>query len=406
MEYAIIEKLAGLAAAGLGPSFLAGTVRLFKEAFRFDYCGIYAWVEQKEEFVLDAWCGESVGCVRRYNGDEGAAALAREQGSVIELHGHGKHASTLPGGGTDKGGEGYSTILVYPLVDSVSFWGVLYLKSKRPRRLSPEARRAMATATKQLTVAIRCAEMRESMLAARKELSEMQAWLARSEKLLSLADMASTLAHEIRSPLISIGGFTERLKKKVAAGSPLMTYVSQIEKETHRLEKLINGMIGFLRETPVELVADDMNDIMAEALRCFDDDLSAHGIDLVKDLYGGPLRVLADRDQLKIAFDNLIANAIQSMETGGRLVVRTTRAGGSVTVCITDSGNGIDPEIINNIFNPFFTTKSSGTGLGLPITNSIVTRHHGVISVSNNTGAGVTFELNLPEAAPEDGPKA
>ena len=117
-----------------------------------------------------------------------------------------------------------------------------------------------------------------------------------------------------------------------------------------------------------------------------------------KSLSQEPLPIMADEEQLKIAFDNLIANAIESMDSGGTLSVSTARNGDWVTVEITDSGGGIEPELVSGIFDPFVTTKEHGTGLGLPITRKIIMRHRGSIDVANDYGRGTTFRVKLPSA--------
>ncbi|MFQ5736163.1 MAG: ATP-binding protein [Thermodesulfobacteriota bacterium] len=400
MDCDIIEKVAELTAATPGDGLPDGAVRLLADACSLDSCAIYLWDRGGQRFTLAAHAGEDANCVAGYRDDEGVPGLVMSRNGPVEIYTPTPPVdggAPLPGGGRDKGLAGFHGALAYPLADSVSLLGVLYIKTRKGR-FTPGVKRALGAAAKELTVGLRCAELRTSCAALRKEAAELKVRLASSEKLLMLADMASTLAHEIRSPLISISGFTGRLKKKIDPSSPVMVYVEQIEKETARLEKLMNGMVRFLKDTPAEFVVDDLNAIMEEALGYFNEDFFSHGISLIMDLHVGPLPLLADRDQLKIAFDNLIANAIQSMDAGGTLTVRTGREQGHVVATLTDSGGGIDPENIKNIFNPFFTTKSSGTGLGLPIANSIVTRHHGFISVKNNAGVGVTFALNFPEA--------
>jgi len=136
---------------------------------------------------------------------------------------------------------------------------------------------------------------------------------------------------------------------------------------------------------------------MDEAAARFEDEMKRLSIRLERDYRYGPLCVNAGRQELKIVFDNLIANALQCMnKDGGTLRLGTTLDEGWVVAEVSDSGGGIDPCHLASIFRPFFTTKKDGTGLGLPITSSIVSRLRGVIDVINKVGEGVTFRVKLP----------
>jgi len=402
MEYGIIEKVAELAVGNHGDELPEVAARLLTDAFSFDFCGVYVWHEETGFFTLRASCGDESNSVIRYSGDEGVPGLVRERMAPVVFSGHvprGAPRTRLP---FDRGLEGFEFTAAFPLIGGTALWGVLYFKSRSAAGIAHEQRRTLEVAVKTLMAGLICSDLRARLVAARRDALDIQARLAESEKLLALVDMASTLAHEIRSPLLSIGGFTARLRKKLREGDSALRYVMRIESETARLENLMNGMVRFLKETPVELAKADINEILEDALGFFAEDLLMHSISVHKRMDKGPLRVRADRVQIKIAFDNLIVNAIQSMDSGGTLSIRTERAGGKVVATFSDTGGGIAPRDMQNIFNPFFTTKSCGTGLGLPITKSIITRHNGSITVANKAGVGVSFSISLPEASGDE----
>ncbi len=404
MEYDIIEKVAEVAAGNHGDELPEVAARLLMDAFSFDFCGVYNWNDETGLFTLRASCGDESNCVHRYSGDEGVPGLVRERMAPVVFAGHAPPGAPRTGVPFDCGLDGFGSAAAYPLIGGASLWGVLYFKSRRAAGLDRQQRRMLEVAVKTLVAGLICSDLRGRFIAARRDVLDIQARLAESEKLLALVDMASTLAHEIRSPLISIGGFTARLRKKLRAGDTALRYVARIEAETARLENLMNGMVRFLKDTPVELALVDVNEVLEDALGFFAEDFVVNSINVHSRMHAGPLMVRADRVQLKIAFDNLVVNAIQSMDSGGTLFIRTERSDGFVVVTFSDTGGGIAPEDLQNIFNPFFTTKSCGTGLGLPITKSIITRHNGSIAVVNEAGVGVSFSLSLPEAM-EDGPE-
>jgi CheY-like chemotaxis protein len=229
-------------------------------------------------------------------------------------------------------------------------------------------------------------------------LKDTQTKLLQAEKLIVLGELSANLAHEIKNPLVSIGGFASRLKKKIEPDSPLLFYVDYILTEVARLEELMDGILGYTMDKGVIFSTEDVNSIVEEALSFFSEAFHNHKIEVIKGFTPEPLSVMSDRQQLKIAFDNLFANAIQSMEGGGILTVQTLRTEDWVVVDVTDNGGGIDPRLIGNIFNPFFTTKKYGTGLGLDITHKIISKHKGHIDVENHVGQGVTFSVKLPGA--------
>lgn len=396
MEYDIIEKVTELSLSGLRlDAKLARAARLLLDAVPFEQCVFYLLDPEKKVFEKKAFAGDEITLVESYGETQGLPGLVKKKRAAIEVYKK-DPASTVWEGVEDAGLKGYKSALVCPLKDKERFFGVIYLKSARKAEVSKMKMRSLGITALQASSFIKCADMAESHERIHRDLKEIEERLASSEKLMALGDMAATLAHEIRNPLISIGGFAGRLKKHLGPGSPGIPYVDQVLKEVGRLEKLMNGVTSFLKDSAVNLQPDDLNGIVEEVLQLFEDEFAAHGIKVEKLFSDGSMGVSADREQLKIAFDNLIVNAIQSMEHGGVLRLSTSLEGGMAAVSIADSGGGIEPRNLGYIFNPFFTTKTHGTGLGLPITNSIILRHKGTIEVENNPGVGVTFRVILP----------
>lgn len=391
MEYDIIRKVAQLASAEADfDSGLRRASGVILDASPFDQCAVYEWDEGERVFYLKAVAGPGARA-ESYGETDGMPGLVKKSMSPVSFSG------AEPGGRLDPGLAGFGCAYALPLVVMGSFYGVLYLKSKRTA-VKPgfEADAELAALLIALVIRSRRAEARyaEALV----KLGEAQDWIERTEKLMALVDMASSLAHEIKNPLISIGGYAAKLKRHIGAASDAMPYVEQMLHEVKRVEKLIDGIMRFFAESISETHNDDINEILVSAVRFFDEDFRANNIKLVMALHKDCLPVNADREQLTIAFDNLIANAIQSMKGGGTLTLKTGISDSTVFVRVTDSGGGIDPVHIGSIFNPFFTTKKDGTGLGLPIANSIIHRHSGVIEVENQEGVGVTFILKMPLA--------
>lgn len=394
MEYDIIEKVNELAVAdGRLEEKLEKAARLFAEKFHFDRCLFFLGGEGGALRLAASSSGLCTTGVLSYGKGEGLPAVALERGALVEAHKEPEGAAWE--GVADRGLEGVSTALVCPLGVKGGFSGVMYLKSRERTRLSLVDRQILKVAAVQAALMVRNAALIEEHSRVHSEILEMQERLVSSEKLLALGDMAATMAHEIRNPLLSIGGYAARLKRQLPPDSPGLVYIEKLSVEIGRIEKIMNGIIRFLKDNLAELKPDDLNGIVDEALGLFTDEFLARGITVQRRSSSAPLPVFADREQMKIAFDNIIANAIQSMERGGALTITTSRSGDFAVAEVSDTGGGIDPKHIGYIFNPFFTTKKHGTGLGLPIANSIITRHRGGIEVRNE-GRGASFAIRLP----------
>lgn len=370
---------------------------LLADSFAFDQCAIYLLNTEKSKLNLSVVVGNKQGCQQEYKAGEGLSGLAMKQGKPIIIT-HSRPNKELWRGVYDKGALGFTTIICAPVKDDI-FYGILYLKNREKKTIPPKKRRLLDVITLQLATAIKNYECIIHLTDANKKMQDMQARLVHAEKLLALGEMAATLAHEIRNPLMSIGGFAKRLHQQLGPDSSHMVYVQRIVKEVERLERLMDGIVHFSEKDGYELSQEDINSIMDEVIQFFEDEFKRNGIYVAKTLSPDMPMVEVDRQQVKLAFNNLLANAIQAMRGGGILILQTRQEGGWIVAEVSDTGGGIDPKIMGNIFNPFYTTKASGTGLGLAITHSIITNHKGIIEVNNNIGVGVTFTIKLPGAA-------
>jgi signal transduction histidine kinase len=234
---------------------------------------------------------------------------------------------------------------------------------------------------------------------AAEELSIARDQLLQTERLALIGEIAAGLAHEIRNPLVTIGGFARRLEKKLLPPDPNQRYAGIIAGEVHRLEEFLDEILLFGKDrqpikTPLQL-----NDIIRESVQLFSLNLSEAGITVRTILSDRLPTVNADASQLKQVFVNLFSNALDAMPEGGELAVESSFDHGPPTaaiVSVSDNGGGVEPEVLGNIFNPFYTTKSGGHGLGLALSQRIVTDHAGRLSVVNHPGRGLTFTISLP----------
>jgi signal transduction histidine kinase/putative methionine-R-sulfoxide reductase with GAF domain len=247
----------------------------------------------------------------------------------------------------------------------------------------------------------------EALRRSMEELKATQAQLIQTAKLAAVGELAAGVAHEINNPLTSILGFAELLLKTLPPDTPLRRDLEVIAKQATRARDIVRNLLGFAHQTAFRRRPCDINQVVQQTLDLMRQRLEMNGI-VVEEHYAphlGPLTL--DSGQMKQVFLNLITNAAQAMPDGGRLRVSTTWVGDEVVVAVSDSGDGIPPELWDRIFDPFFTTKpiGQGTGLGLSVSLGIVQGHGGRITVESQVGQGSTFSVRLPveHASPERG---
>jgi hypothetical protein len=249
----------------------------------------------------------------------------------------------------------------------------------------------------QAALAIENAIIHSNLETMHKDMRALHEQLVQSEKMAALGAMIAEITHEIRNPLVSIGGFTRRLAKKLQSSED-KKYIDIILSEVSRLEGIIHDNLSYIKEVPPQLSENDLNHMVEDILTLYEDELSQRHIRVEKDFSPALTRILLDPQQMKQAVINIIKNAMEAMETGGLLSIRTYALPevGEVAFEVSDTGPGISSKAMHNIFNPYYTTKPRGTGLGLPISNRIIKAHKGRIEMRNKTGGGAVFTIKLP----------
>jgi two-component system sensor histidine kinase PilS (NtrC family) len=238
------------------------------------------------------------------------------------------------------------------------------------------------------------------------ELRAMEEAVERSKRLADLGTVAAGLAHELRNPLASISGCVELLRGAQGLSPEDQRVMGIVLRETGRLDGLLTRFLEFTRPAPPQRVPTDVAVVLGETLDVFAADPVATGLRLDRAL--ATARVPCDPDQLRQLAWNLLANAAQAIrESGKGGVVRVScepAADGGATLGVADDGPGIPSAELARIFTPFFTTKPSGTGLGLAVVHRIVDAHGGSILVESPPGEGARFTVRLPPASPDATP--
>jgi two-component system, sporulation sensor kinase E len=222
-----------------------------------------------------------------------------------------------------------------------------------------------------------------------------------SERLNALTLLAAGVAHEIGNPLNSLNIHLQLIEREARKGNganrvELEESVEIARAEVNRLDSIITQFLRAIRPTHPQLRPENVNAIVEEAVRFFALEIKDRDIVVEQELRSDLPLLELDRDQMKQAFYNVIKNSFEAMKARGILRIRTDKDDSHVIVRFTDSGGGMSPENLGRVFEPYFTTKASGTGLGLLIVRRIVREHGGELSIESSEGKGLTLTIRLP----------
>jgi two-component system, NtrC family, sensor kinase len=285
-----------------------------------------------------------------------------------------------------------------PIISKQKLIGILNLGHKEDHEIyANEELELLSTLANQAAIAIENARLYEN-------LKQSQNTLRRADRLSSLGLLTAGLAHEIRNPLVAIRTFTQLLPERYDDAEFREGFQGLALKEVDRICGLINDLLSFARPSRPNVAEEDMNDVVDAIARILETEAKEKGVQITRDFGAGLPKVLIDREQLKQVFMNLILNAIQAMRDGGSILIATRLNSNNepeqsvrfVQVEIRDTGMGIPEENLEHIFDPFFTSKDEGSGLGLSISHQIVQEHGGYILVQSKVGEGTSFFINLP----------
>jgi two-component system, LuxR family, sensor kinase FixL len=228
------------------------------------------------------------------------------------------------------------------------------------------------------------------------EYKEMEDRVIQSERLAAVGNTVTHIAHEIKNPLLIIGGFARQLLKVQGLDDKSRQKLHIIAEEVGHLEEMVAEMRDFVRRPAAQKRSGRLEALLDDVQTLFQDAFAEHNIRMQRAADGPLPPVPFDYQQLRQVLINLFKNALEAMPRGGELTVATRVNGPYAEISVSDTGAGMLPEVLSNAFQPYFTTKEKGTGLGLAISQNIVREHGGAISVESTPGQGSTFTVQLP----------
>lgn len=234
---------------------------------------------------------------------------------------------------------------------------------------------------------------------ANQELKESRDRLLRTERLTAIGEVAASVAHEIRNPLAAIGGFARSVLSSLEDEDKNKSKLGIIVEETNRLDSILNAILEFSRPTAPRFAAVELNGLILQTVHFMDAEIDDTLIKVEFDLESQLPAVWADAGQIRQVFLNVLRNAVQEMPGGGVIRISSKIEGPNCRVLVSDTGSGIPEEMLARIFDAFYTTKPTGSGLGLSICSQIVRNHSGRMEASSAPGEGATFIITLPAAA-------
>jgi len=308
--------------------------------------------------------------------------------------------------------QGVGSVLLLPLVSKGEILGILWMGRAAGGRFEDDSVALAKTITNQVAVAIhnarlydalrRTSEELESRVEARtRELGEAHEELARKERLALLGQLAGGVGHELRNPLGAIGNAAYYLRMRLgdAEDVKVRKHLGILDGEVRRANKIVSDLLDFSRVKQPKRVSARVSSIVTDVLARQPRPDTIRLELAVPDTLPA---IAVDPDQVSQVFLNLVINAIEAMPDGGALTIRSEVLGDTVITSVSDTGNGIPPENLEKIFQPLFTTKTKGIGLGLAVSRRLVEANGGTLTVSSDVGRGATFSVAFRAQRPED----
>ena len=220
--------------------------------------------------------------------------------------------------------------------------------------------------------------------------------LIQAENLAAIGELAASIAHEIKNPLAGINGAIQIIRDEFPQDHPRRAVMDEIIRQIHRLDKTVRDLLSFARPHPPTPIECHVHTVLDEAISLVEKEPHSQHVEIKRRFADGLPNLKLDPQQMQHVFMNVILNAVQACSDDGGLTITTRGEDGVVEIEFADTGTGMPREVLSKIFNPFFTTKPDGTGVGLSTARRIVEAHGGAVEVESEPGRGSTFTIRLP----------
>ncbi len=346
--------------------------------------------------------GEKGGCVqtKRLEPGEGVAGWVIENGKPVIVEDVGKEGRFSDRLDRETGFRTRSLICVPLMVRGKTTGALQVINKKNGKPFGHEDLELLTALAQLIAVALENAKLyqrlQDNFKLTGKELKITQQKLIRSERLAAMASLVQGVAHEVRNPIMSIGGFAARMKAGLEGDHKFQRYLDIILQETSRLEKLVRDVKELAEMHTANLQPARMNTLLSEVIEDFSPIISGKSIQLEADIQEGLPTILLDRAQIARALKNIIQNSIEAMPNGGSIKLEARQTDSRIQILVEHSGMGIEEDKVDSIQEPFVTSKSTGAGLGLTMVYQIVMNHQGEMKIKSKGNKGTIVTLELP----------
>lgn len=381
---------------------LSNSMLLIEELMEAEVCSIFELDKEKNELFFRLARYDPHGNIKkiRIKMGEGIAGSVASTGEMIVISDtkkDGRFNSMVD----DITGFQTKSIVAVPIKNKGRILGVIQvLNCKRVASLDENMREVLFIVAGQVGIAMENAKLygrlKENFVLTKAELKETQAKLLRTERLAAMGQLSHAVAHEVRNPVMAIGGFARRLKKMLPSDQLSGKYVDVILQETARLGKMVVEVERYTSLPEPELKQVNLSDLLKNAVHGWRKNQQEVATEVkIKSMSGNP-KIYVDKELMKEALIRVLSNAQESMDQKGVITISTWWEGKWIIISLRDHGIGIVKEDIPRVFEPFYTSKMQGAGMGLSFVSQIVAGHGGEVKISSTQGVGTEVRISFP----------
>lgn len=373
-----------------------------EEFMEAEASSVYELDSKKGEIFVRLARGEKGGFIqtKRLKLGEGIAGWVIQSGKPMIVEDVQKESRFSDRFDRETGFRTRSLICVPLSIKGKTIGGLEVLNTKKGGPFTDEDLELLTALAQQIAVALDNARLyqrlEENFKLTAEELKMTQHRLIRSERLAAMANLVQEVAHEVRNPIMSIGGFAARMKASLEKNHKFHKYLDIILRESFRLERLVRDVKELVEMHTACLQPANMNSLLSKVIEDFSPIISQKSIQLEADIQESLPTIILDRAQILRALKNIMQNSIEAMPQGGTIKLRARPLDSRIQIVVEDSGIGIDEDKIDSIRDPFVTSKTTGAGLGLTMVYQIVMNHQGEIDIKSRGSKGTTVTLDLP----------
>ena len=384
-------------------SVLDNAMRFSEEFINAEASSIYELDEEKNELFIRVARGEKKDLIKkvRLKVGEGIAGRVVQTSEPMVVQDARKEKRFSDQYDRMSGFKTRSLICVPLILRDKSIGAIQILNKKSGKHFSDADLEILISLSQQIAVAMENAKLysrlEQKFELTAQELKATQEKLIRSERLAAMGNLVNGIAHEIRNPIMTIGGFALRIKDATSEDTGLQKYSEIILSETMRLENLVKKVNEFLEVQSAVIKPQHLEPVINEVISRFKSMAEKQGVEMLTYIEHGLPAIEMDAKQIFAALENIIENSLEAMSDGGKMELYVKRKDDSgISIIIKDNGSGIAEESLDSVYDPFVTSKTHGAGLGLTMVYQIIKNHNGEIGLSSKKSEGTTVKITLP----------